>query len=76
MIKPLIPSVHYLEIMDDDGKEVSQEELGEVIVTLLTNYTMPLISYKIGDWGIFSLEKECNCGRGLPFLKKSGRLYR
>jgi phenylacetate-CoA ligase len=66
----LIPSVHYLEIMDDDGKEVSQEELGEIIVTLLTNYTMPLIRYKIGDRGIFSLEKECSCGRGLPLLKK------
>lgn len=67
----LIPSVHYLEIMeDDDGKEVSQEELGEIIITLLTNYTMPLIRYKIGDRGIFSSEKECSCGRGLPLLKK------
>jgi phenylacetate-CoA ligase len=66
----LIPSVHFLEIMDDKGKEVSQEELGEIIVTLLTNYTMPLIRYKIGDWGSFSLEKECSCGRRLPLLKK------
>lgn len=70
----LIPQLHYLEILNDNGKEVNQGESGEVIITLLTNYTMPLIRYKIEDRGVFS-EAECSCGRGFPFIKKvEGRI--
>jgi len=70
----LIPSIHYLEIVSDSGKELNKEESGEIIITLLTNYTMPLIRYKIEDRGILS-ETECSCGRGFPFLKKvEGRI--
>ena len=70
----LIPSIHYLEIVSDSGKELNKEESGEIIITLLTNYTMPLIRYKIEDRGVLS-EAECSCGRGFPFLKKvEGRI--
>ena len=70
----LIPNIHYLEIVDNNGKEVNTGESGEIIITLLTNYTMPLIRYKIEDRGILS-KKECNCGRGFPLLKKvEGRI--
>jgi len=65
----LIPDIHYLEILDNHGKEVKPGEAGNIIVTLLTNYTMPLIRYKIGDIGILS-EKNCQCGRELPLLEK------
>jgi len=65
----LIPDIHYLEILDNNGKEVKPGEAGNIIVTLLTNYTMPLIRYKIGDIGALS-EKNCPCGRELPFLEK------
>ncbi len=65
----LIPDIHYLEILDNNGKEVKQGEAGNIIITLLTNYTMPLIRYKIGDIGILS-EKNCPCGRELPLLEK------
>jgi phenylacetate-CoA ligase len=65
----LIPDIHYVEIVDENGKEVKQGESGEIIVTLLTNYTMPLIRYKIGDRGILS-NKDCKCGHGLPLLEK------
>jgi len=65
----LIPDIHYLEILDDHGKEVKPGEAGNIIVSLLTNYTMPLVRYKIGDVGILS-EKNCLCGRELPFLEK------
>jgi len=65
----LIPDIHYLEILDNYGKEVKPGEAGNIIVTLLTNYTMPLIRYKIGDIGILS-EKNCQCGRELPLLEK------
>jgi len=70
----LIPDIHYLEILDKQGKEVKLEESGEIIVTLLTNYTMPLIRYKIGDLGTLS-EKNIECGHGFPLLEKvSGRI--
>jgi phenylacetate-CoA ligase len=70
----LIPDIHYLEIVDEKGKEVKPGESGEIIITLLTNYTMPLIRYKIGDRGILS-DKNNQCGRGLPLLEKvEGRI--
>jgi phenylacetate-CoA ligase len=70
----LIPAIHYLEIVDDEGRRVKPGIPGNIIVTLLTNYTMPLIRYKIGDRGILS-EKACSCGRGFPLLKKvEGRI--
>ena len=65
----LIPDIHYLEIVDDEGKEVKLGKSGNIIVTLLTNYTMPLIRYKIGDRGILS-DKNSQCGHGLPLLEK------
>jgi len=65
----LIPDIHYVEIVDKNGKEVKPGEPGEIIITSLTNYTMPLIRYKIGDRGILS-NKNCKCGHGLPLLEK------
>jgi phenylacetate-CoA ligase len=37
----LIPNIHYVEILDANAKEASPGESGEIVVTLLTNYTMP-----------------------------------
>ena len=65
----VVPDVHHIEILDEQDKEVKPGERGEIVVTLLTNYTMPLIRYKIGDRGILS-EIECSCGWGFPLLKK------
>ena len=70
----IIPTIHYIEILDNQGKEAKLGETGEIVVTLLTNYTMPLIRYKIEDRGVIS-EKECSCGRGFPLLTKvEGRI--
>jgi len=69
-----IPAIHYIEIVDDEGRQVKPGKSGNIIVTLLTNYTMPLIRYQIGDRGILS-EKACSCGRGFPLLEKvEGRI--
>ncbi len=65
----VVPNVHHIEILDEQDKEAKPGERGEIVVTLLTNYTMPLIRYKIGDRGILS-EMECSCGWGFPLLKK------
>ena len=42
----------YLEILDSEGNEVEDGEIGHVVVTKLNNFSMPLIRYKIGDLAI------------------------
>ncbi len=51
-----------------DEKHVGEGEEGEIVVTSLTNYTMPLIRYKLGDIGTFTSET-CLCGKGYPLIK-------
>ena len=70
----LMPDVHYMEILDDNSRGVNPGESGEIVITLLSNYTMPVIRYTIEDRGILS-EKVCSCGRGFPLLEKvEGRI--
>jgi len=70
----LIPDIHYLEVVDNDGKEVALGQTGNIIITLLTNYTMPLIRYKIEDRGILS-DMNRQCEHGFPLLEKiNGRI--
>jgi phenylacetate-CoA ligase len=67
-------TTNLIEILRDDGSSAQPGEPGEVVVTLLVNYAMPLIRYRIGDRGAWS-EKSCSCGRAWPLLKHvSGRV--
>lgn len=50
-----------------NGKPAAPGEPGEVVVTDLLNYGMPMIRYRIGDAGALS-ERRCECGRGLPLM--------
>jgi len=59
---------HFVEIARSNGETCAGGETGEIAVTSLTNYTMPLIRYKIGDRGSLK-EKACPSSRGLPLLK-------
>lgn len=52
-----------------DNEVVSSGERGELTLTCLYNYVMPLIRYNIEDTGIQTDEK-CPCGRSLPLMKK------
>ena len=65
----LVPLTHYVEILNPDGTTTGPGEMGDIVVTLLTNSAMPLIRYKIGDLGIFAQEA-CSCGRTWPLLKE------
>jgi phenylacetate-CoA ligase len=56
----------YLEVINKDTNG-----LGELLVTDLNNFSLPLIRYKLGDSGSF-LYKSCICGRQLPLLNKIG----
>lgn len=41
---------------------------GEVVVTVLTNKTMPLIRYRLDDTAIASANQKCRCGRNTLVL--------
>lgn len=61
---------YYIEILDNTLQDVTTEgSKGEIYVTHLHNYVMPLIRYKIGDIGQVT-NKKCSCGRGMPLLQK------
>ena len=58
---------HYVEILKSDGTPAEPGEIGEIVVTSLTNYSMPLIRYQISDFASWSKDK-CPCNRGLPLI--------
>ena len=49
-----------IEILDEQGDPLPDGEEGEIVVTSLSNFAMPLIRYKIGDRGCF-LKEACSC---------------
>lgn len=59
-----------VEFVDSNkNKHVDDGETGEIIITDLTRFGMPLIRYRIGDVGVPS-NLRCACGRGLPLIEK------
>lgn len=63
----------YVEIIKDN-QPCAPGELGEIVVTCLTNKSMPIIRYAIGDLGALGAGS-CGCGRGLPLLQSlQGRI--
>lgn len=65
---------HLVEILRGDGTPAAPEEEGEIVITLLTNYAMPLVRYRIGDTGSWH-KGPCSCGRSWPLLARvTGRV--
>lgn len=54
----------YLEILNSNLLACKEHERGEVIITDLLNFSMPLIRYRIGDTASINYET-CICGRNL-----------
>lgn len=69
-----INSDHLLvEVVDENDRPV-MDQVGNIVVTDLGNYDMPLIRYSIGDRGVFA-STNCSCGRPFPLLKSiNGRI--
>jgi phenylacetate-CoA ligase len=57
-------------VVREDGtvRAAKPGELGEVLVTDLTNHAMPFIRYANGDLAVAGPEEICACGRALPRL--------
>src|SRR5579883_1964656 len=69
------PWTEYVEIVDEQGRPMPPRAEGDILVTSLSNYAMPLIRYKIGDRGILAPEAGCSCGRhGQVLAKVTGRI--
>ena len=61
---------NYIEILNNKFEPCKAGEVGNVYVTTLSNYVMPLIRYNIGDLAVPAENEQCSCGRGLPLIKK------
>jgi phenylacetate-CoA ligase len=65
----LFPDVGILENLDfKTNLPVVEGQLGEFVCTGLLNQDMPLIRYRIGDFGKVSNQNRCKCGREMPIL--------
>ncbi|MHB8078497.1 MAG: phenylacetate--CoA ligase family protein [Candidatus Krumholzibacteriia bacterium] len=63
-----------VEILDGD-RSCAPGEMGEIVVTELNNLAMPLLRYRLGDFGSLAAEP-CPCGRTLAVLENVyGRAY-
>jgi phenylacetate-CoA ligase len=59
----VIPEKVYLEIVDNQGKPMPEGEVGEIVITGLSNRAMPLIRYRTFDRGAV-VAGRCPCGIG------------
>jgi len=57
-----------IEILDDDLRPCTPGRMGQIYITTLNNYSMPLIRYRIGDTAIVSERQSCPCGRTSPLI--------
>jgi phenylacetate-CoA ligase len=57
-----------LEVVNEAGAACRPGEVGEVVVTSLHNFAMPMIRYALGDMA--EVGAPCPCGRGLPVLNR------
>jgi phenylacetate-CoA ligase len=57
-----------VEVLDTTDRPCAVGATGEVVLTTLHNFAMPLIRYAIGDFA--EVGPPCPCGRGLPVLRR------
>ncbi len=58
----------FLEILADDGRPCREGEMGQVVVSPLHNFAMPLLRYGLGDYA--EPGPACACGRTLPVIRR------
>ena len=66
------PWANFIEVVDESGEPVPAGTEGNILITCLTNYAMPLVRYWIGDRG--ALLPESETPKGIQMLSHvSGR---
>jgi phenylacetate-CoA ligase len=61
----------YVEVVDEAGNRLPAGTEGNIVVTCLSNFAMPLIRYEIGDRGTLASEATgCPCGRQGQILEE------
>lgn len=69
----LLSDAAIVEVLDENQMPVMDRE-GEIVLTHLHNFCMPLIRYRIGDRGTLS-SRSCPCGIRYPLLENvTGRM--
>ncbi len=58
----------FVEVLPSSDPGYRSAKIGEIVITDLLNFGMPLIRYRMGDLGQI-IHESCTCGRGLPRLK-------
>ena len=58
----------HLRLVDADGRDVADGEVGEVVVSNLVNRGTVLLNYRLGDYARFA-DGPCPCGRTLRRLQ-------
>jgi len=65
------PLAGLTEILRPDGTAAAPGEWGEVVLTGLVNYAMPLVRYRVGDTARWAAQS-CPCGRATPVIEEIG----
>lgn len=63
----IILYTHIAEVIDVNGQQVQDGEIGEIVVTDLFSKRCPYIRYRTGDLGVMS-HKDCGCGIKTPYF--------
>lgn len=65
------PEIGIVEVVNDEGEPVEKGEIGEIVLTGLTNELMPLIRYRIGDMARGPPTYDaCDCGWSMPVIEE------
>ncbi len=52
-----------VELLDDSGRDAQPGQVGDIVLTNLNNFSMPLIRYKVGDAAFAPRNSDaCSCG--------------
>ncbi len=66
----VVAESYVVEILKD-GRPARPGEVGEIVITDLSNNCLPFIRYRIGDLAVaMDNTVPCSCGRGLPRIGK------
>jgi len=66
----VVAESYIVEILKD-GRPAKPGEVGEIVITDLSNHCLPFLRYRIGDLAVAVDNSEtCGCGRGLPRIGK------